>query len=476
RLDVDNANAQVREAWGQVMPQLDVQSSYTRNLKSANPFAGSEAGGLFASFGFIDWLSYNEKARTDTDLSTNPISLDEFGDKRQEGLDNAGIVLGGSDNPFSVPNEFQNGLSVSQTIFSGSAFAAIKGAEQLKAINSRGVDRQEQLLIDNVRKAFYAALLASERTYVAQQSVSRIQHSLDDATRRVAQGVTPKYERLTAEVELANLQTQLLEVQNNASSALDNLKLQLGVPVNQPVLLRGELRADDAAGFMNISTDDAVDLALERRPDLEQARLAIKLREIDRSLVKSRYLPALTAFANLNYLGRVPDDRTRVISDGDDPFSFSQSTNRFFSQSYWNPSVNAGLRLTWSIFNGFQTSSQIQQKQIAVEKAEIEHDRTIELVRLEVQNALRNVETARRRIQAQEQNVQKAELNYEYASARLAEGVASHLEERNASEQLDISRWNYLQAVHDFLVAKSAFETAVGASGRGSDSLKLTSN
>ncbi|MEX0746949.1 MAG: TolC family protein, partial [Rhodothermales bacterium] len=51
RLDVDNANAQVREAWGQVMPQLDVQSSYTRNLKSANPFAGSEAGGLFASFG-----------------------------------------------------------------------------------------------------------------------------------------------------------------------------------------------------------------------------------------------------------------------------------------------------------------------------------------------------------------------------------------------------------------------------------------
>ena len=56
RLDVTNASAQVREAWGQVMPQVDASASYTRNLKTANPFAGSEAGGLFAllkfTFGF----------------------------------------------------------------------------------------------------------------------------------------------------------------------------------------------------------------------------------------------------------------------------------------------------------------------------------------------------------------------------------------------------------------------------------------
>jgi hypothetical protein len=40
--------------------------------------------------------------------------------------------------------------------------------------------------------------------------------------------------------------------------------------------------------------------------------------------------------------------------------------------------------------------------------------------------------------------------------------VATPLEVRTASEQLDLSRLNYLQAVHDFLRARSAFETAVG--------------
>lgn len=474
RLDVENANAQVREAWGEVMPKVDLSSSYTRNLKSANPFAGSQAGGFFASFGFIDWLAYNERARTDDDVTTNPIPFDEFGDRREAGLDEAGIVLSGDDNPFSVPNEFLNGVSVSQTLFSGSAFAAIKGAEQLKEINRRGVDRQEQLLIDDVRRAFYQALLSHERTVVAQQSVARIQQTLDESTKRVAQGLAPKYQRLTAEVELANLQTQLLEAQNAASAATENLKLQLGIPIEQPIQLRGELRADDPAIYMSASLDDAVKRALERRPDLEQARLAVQLRDIDRQITKSAYLPTVSAFANFNYIGRVPDDRTSVFSDGDDPFKFKRKNYEFFSRNYWNPNINAGVRLTWNLFDGFQTSARLQQRTIALQKAQIEHDRTIELVTLEVQNALRDLDAARRRIQAQEQNVEKAELNYQYASARLDEGVASPLEERSASEQLDISRWNYLQAVHDYLVAKSAFETAVGATGP--QAVNLTNN
>jgi outer membrane protein TolC len=112
---------------------------------------------------------------------------------------------------------------------------------------------------------------------------------------------------------------------------------------------------------------------------------------------------------------------------------------------------------------------------VAVSKAEVELDQTIEMVRLEVNNAVRDLEAARRRIQSQDQNVANAELNYEYAQARLSEGVATQLEERNASEQLDLSRLNYLQAVHDYLVARSAFQTAIGMPLASGNLLQLTS-
>lgn len=475
RLDVQNAGAQIREAWGQVLPQVDVTSSYTRNLKSANPFAGSEAGGLFSSFGFIDWLSYNETARTDDDPSTDPISFGEFGDRQKEGLEEIGASFGGNDNPFAVPNEFITGLTIEQTLFSGSAFAAIKAASRLRDINQRALDRQEQVLIDNVRQSFYTALLAQEQAIVQRESVLRTAATLDDVSKRVTQGVAPKFERLTAEVELANLETQLVQVQNQASQTLDALKMELGMPIEQPLRLRGALEVADEAVFMNVSVDNAVDQALANRPDLAQARLAVELRKIDKEITGAQYLPAVTAFANLNYMGRVPDDRS-IIKGTDDPFTFTQESNSFFDPDYWNPSIAAGVRLTWNLFNGFQTSAQVQQKQVAVDKARVDYEQALEAVRLEVGSALRNLQAARLRIESQEQNVSRAELNYEYALQRLSEGVATHLEERNASEQLDVSRLNYLQAVHDYLVARSAFQTALGKPLTEPSRLNLTSN
>ena len=476
RLDVDNAQAQIREAWSDALPQIDASSGYTRNIKTANPFAGSQAGSFFSSFGFIDWLSFNEEARTDDDPVTIPIPFDEFQDRQSTGLEEAGVVLGGgSDNPFAVENQFQNGINITQMLFSGSVFASIKGAERLKLAFQRGVDRQEQLLVDQVRQTFYQTLLAQEQAKVALQSVARTQRTRNETARRVSQGVAPKFQRLSAEVQLANLQTQLVQIQNQSASALDNLKFTLGIPVEQPLQLHGALEADDYSPYRMISVQDAFSLAVERRPDLEQAHLNVALRKIDKNISRSDYLPRLSTFANFSYSGSVPDNRTFTLSDSDDPFKFTTGEIDFFSSSYWQPSVNVGFRMTWNLFNGFRTSAQVQQRQIAVERAEIELTQLQQAMRLEIETALRDLETAQQRILSQQKNVTNAELNYSYASTRLREGVATALEERDASDQLDQSRLNYLQAVYDYLVARSAFETAMGVPLGQQTDLKLTS-
>jgi len=46
-LDIDIADQQIQEAWGTVYPQINATGTYTRNLKTPNPFAGSDAGGFF---------------------------------------------------------------------------------------------------------------------------------------------------------------------------------------------------------------------------------------------------------------------------------------------------------------------------------------------------------------------------------------------------------------------------------------------
>lgn len=463
RLDQENAELQVGEAWGQLIPSVTLNSSYTRSVRSPNPFAGSEAGGLFESLGFVDWLAFNEGTRTDDDPDTQPISFPEFQEQQQQGLREAGISPSGSGNPFAVPNQFEAGVTVSQVLFNASAFAAVRGADRLREIRERGTDREEQLLIDEVRATYYQAVLARERARVTQQSVDRVQRTVREISQAVDQGTAPKFDRLSAEVELSNLRTNLTDASNQAELAVNALKNVLGIPIDTPIVLGDDLdapAAPEAIGEFTIAS--ATDMALRHRPDLRQAQLAVELNEIDRSITRGGLFPTVSAFANANYVGSVPDDRTITLSDPDDPFAFDQETRSFFDTAYWDQSVNVGLSLTWNIFDGNQTRRQVQQRTIAVEQARIDRERAREGVKLEVERALRNLRAAQQRLDSQTENVERAELNYEFAQQRLQEGVARPIEEREASQQLDQARLNRLQAAFDYVSALSALETAVG--------------
>jgi outer membrane protein TolC len=121
-----------------------------------------------------------------------------------------------------------------------------------------------------------------------------------------------------------------------------------------------------------------------------------------------------------------------------------------------------GLQLTWNIFNGFQSSSRLEQAEIQRRRAQTQLEQLRQAVTVEVRRAVRDLENARERIDAQETTVRQAELNYEHVSQRVAEGVSSPIELREASDQLDQSRINYLQAVFDYVVARSNLETALG--------------
>ena len=463
RLETEGADSQVLSAISAALPDITASSGYTRNLKEANPFVGSAAGNLFSGFDALGWLRYNEVARTDMDPSTVPIGLDEYFFRQRAGLAAAGIVPQPSDdNPFAVANQFHNIVSFTQPILAAATVKGLKAALLLREVEEQRFERQKQVVVDVARRAFYRTLLAQEQSAVAVQSVARTRRTLEETYTRVSEGVAPKAVRLSTEVQLANLETRAAQLQNQALDAMDNLKFTIGMPITQPVRLVGSLDVKEIGVYLTVSKEEAFRDALSRRPDMEQARIMYEFRETALRAAELNRLPRINAVANLSYTGRVPDARTFVISDPDNPFSFSTGHNDFLSRSYWQTAVNVGLTLSWTIFDGFAQSAARQNLQMEISRARLQLLQLRQSVQMEIATALRNLESAREQIMRQDRNVENAELNYSFAKARLTEGVATPLEERNASDQLDQSRINYIQAVHDFLVARSAYETAVG--------------
>lgn len=476
KLDVEQAGWQVREGYGRAMPKLTATSRYQRNLASPNPFAGSDAGGIFQTLSFLDWLSYNEDARTDNDPSTLPLSLDDFRDRQDQGLQDANITVSSSSNPFQVDNQFSNTLSLTQTLYDGSLYGGIRAAKMYRSMSEAGLAREMEIVVRETKKAFYAALFAAQQAEVVRKSVERTSRTVEEAQVRLAQGVSSKYDKLSAEVELANLQSNLLVAENGLDNSLDNLKLTIGLETSQPIVLKGSLQdGADHSRFQHVSLDEILSEAIGRRPDLEQAALSVELNDINRRIQQSARLPVLSAFVDVGYIGNVPDNRTRVFNVEGDPFTYDSKTSNFFDSSYWNSSLAVGLSLKWTIFDGFQTRSKTQQAIIDRERAEVQYDQLHNQVRREIEAARRDLFTADQRMSSQMQNVSKAELNYKFASTRVSEGVSSRLEERQASDLLDESRLNYNRAIYDYLVAQANFEAAVGTGVSGSGSYATTS-
>ncbi|MEM6326269.1 MAG: TolC family protein [Bacteroidota bacterium] len=460
-LDVRNAELQVAEAYGGLLPRAEASSQYARNVVQANPFAGSSAGDIFSGLGAIGWLAFNEGARTDDDPTTSAISFQEYNRRIQEGQEAIGFSQEEGGNPFGTDNSFQNAISLSQPLYSGTAFAAVRGARALVDINRAAVAQTEDEVIHQTRTAFYDALLAQEQARVVEASRNRASDTFEDFTLLVSQGVSPKLDRLNAEVDLANAETQLATVQAGAQTATDALLLAIGLPVGAPVVLEGSLSAPADELFQTVSTLEALEEAVAERPDLEQARLAIRLNEVQRDITKAASYPSLNAFANLSYNANVPDNRTSIFApDPADPFTFEEQTTGFFSDAYWQPAVTVGLSLNWTLFDGFQTRRRVQQNQIAIDKAEIQLEQATQAAALEIASALRQLTSAERRLAAQAQTVVTAETAFRFAEERLDVGTADLVDVRLASQNLDTARLNFLQAVRDALVARSDYERA----------------
>jgi len=464
RLDRDMIQSQISEGYSELYPLIDLSSSYTRNILTTNPFAGSAAGGLFSSLGLVDWLAFNEDARTDGDPETEPIPVEDYFDMKEQGLIDSGIQVEVDTNPFAVPNQYRTGLAITQKLFDARVLFGAKGAKKwLPPYTDASILRQEQLLIDDVKRIFYQTRLVEERAQVQRLSVERSRKTKDELTRQVAQGVLPKFQRLSAEVDLANLETELVVVTNQVEASMDALKLLLGIDPEDQIILRGDLAEGRLVPFIPIPIEEAVSIALYSRPDLEQLRIQIEIDKVQLNVINAEYYPDLSAFMNLGYIGNVPDNRQVIMQDGDDPFAYTATTLGYFSPAYWNWDMNAGFRLNWNLFNGFSTTERVQQRKITIQKAELSREYLFTSIRTEVQKSMRDVAAAQQRMASQEQNVDNADLNYSFVDARLREGVASPIELREASNQLDQSRLNFLQAVHDYVVAISSYETALGA-------------
>ena len=113
-----------------------------------------------------------------------------------------------------------------------------------------------------VRQAFHGLLLARAFVDVAEQSLAQVERRYTLAQQQKAAGVTTQLEVIRANVQVVNTRSQLIQAQNQHKLAEEHFKLTLGLSLDDPVSIDGQLLIE----LKSVKVDQAIATALEQTP------------------------------------------------------------------------------------------------------------------------------------------------------------------------------------------------------------------
>ncbi len=343
---------------------------------------------------------------------------------------------------FALENTFSYGATLTQPLFLGGAgIAGVQMANAARRASEHQLAATRQKLIYRTAQAFYGCLLARELVDVQEQALSHAASNLELVQKKYAVGSASGFDRMRAEVEVANLRPEVIAARNAYQSALTGLRIVLGLEENQQLAVQGEFSF--APDEMENLTFEAYRALVDRnRPEL----LALAARETVAAkgvtLARSQFLPKLFFSTDYSYLA--------MRNDYD------------FSQDDFSKGFTSALSLQIPIFHGFRHSSQYQQARLE-HRIALDLDAQVrdgiaaeaELAHNKLREALEKHRSAVESVELATEALRLADLMYE-------EGVTTQLDVLGSHLALTRARLNHATALYEYQLARYELRRAAG--------------
>jgi len=349
---------------------------------------------------------------------------------RVPGFDVPGMTI-----DFGTANNYNLVLSLEQPLFTWgkirNSYDIAKYGVSLTQEEYRQAQHEIRL---NVTSLFYSALLAKELIKVREESIARIEDHLSTVQERYDKGYASEFDLLRVKVQLANAKPPLVQAKNLFRLTLDNLKNLLGISLSDSLDLEGSLRSEPLA----VDQAQAEDYAFENRSELKLTAEHRKIANKALALAKAGNKPSLFGTANYQYI------------------------RPYYSEDVWKTDWNFTLALSFPLFDGFLTRSKVKQARSDLKQLDIGEKQIQDLIRLQISQAVSDLELARENILSQQENVGQAEEALRIARVQYEKGLLTNLELMDTEFALTAAETNYLQAQSDYLIATAKYEKAIG--------------
>lgn len=337
-------------------------------------------------------------------------------------------------------NDYTFGLRLEQSLLDFSLGPARRAARLSAEAGEAEVEAARTGAALRARLAYYAALLDRELVTVQEKALAQARARLEQVEMMHRAGTASDFDLLTAQVEVENIRPQLIEARNRLALDLNELKRAVDLPIEAEIALTDSLAPPEA--FDPPSLEEAAALAIRWRPDLRAQQALVDLQRQNLTAQRRAALPAFDLFATLTRRG---------------------SSDAFFpGERDFSQSATLGVSFSLPLFDGRERAGLVQQAEAATDRERFRLERVEEEVRLEVQQALQNLESAGEQVTASASNVRRAERALEIAQTRFRNGLSTQVELNDAELAATRARTNHARALYAFHVARARLRAALG--------------
>lgn len=342
----------------------------------------------------------------------------------------------GSGDVTVLPERYgQVALSVEQPLFrAGIRAAGVRFAAQTQA-NVLELRRQENDLVLEVRKAFYALQTAEAMTASAEMGAELARKHLELTRVMLQAGTASERDVKASEADLAEAEQGVYQAQTGVVLARANLNRLLGRDPATPVHVIPAQVPPDAD--IPASAGPGIEEALKHRPEL---------------LLLEQELKAARAGATLAATEDKPSLSMRAVAQAQTPSAFVRSS--YFA---------AGLVLNWTPFDAGKTRADVREARARAAQLEALLEDARLGIRVDVEKAVADAQEALKSIRAADQQIAAAQAAAEVSELRYQARSATQIEVSAAIFQVVKARGNRAQAVGNLLTALAEYAHAIGA-------------
>ncbi len=361
-------------------------------------------------------------------------------------------------------------LYVTQNLLQGFGVAVnnrnIRVAKNNLKVTDLQLKRQVITSVSSVLNLYWDLVSFNDDLRIKQEALTTAQQLYDGNKRQVELGTLPAIEATRAAAEVSTAKENLLITQTNVAQQETVLKNALSRNgIVSPMLDEVHVIPLDHITVPETEdlkpTAELVNLALKQRPEIAQTKINIESSVINLGGAKNYLLPTLQAFFELtnNGLTGVAAPSPYGVPSPTVVGGYGNLLGQIFGRDF--PNYSAGFSLNIPFRNRVAQADYVAD-QLQLRQNELQYQKEVSQVRVDVKNAVIEVQQARARYETGVATRSLAQQTLEAEQNRFRFGESTIAAVVQAQRDLAADQSAEVQAMANYTHAKVAFDQAVG--------------